>query len=152
MITYKAPDDYHSLTVSLNLKGAADALAFYQRAFDAEKIFTWDGPDGKVIHGVLRIGDTLVMFCDEDPEWGAQSPTTIGGCPVSLNLYVADCDSAHEQATSAGAETVTPPKTYPWGERSSMIQDPYGFRWSLMQHLEDVSPEELAKRMETWEG
>lgn len=152
MSDYAPPHDYHALTVSLNLRGAAEALKFYERAFCAVKRFVWDSPEGTVMHGEFQIGDTVIMFCDEDPEWGAMSPQGVGGCPVSLNLYVANCDAAFDQAVAEGVTVHRPPTSYPWGERSAMIEDPYGFRWSLMQHLEDVSPEELEKRMETWEG
>ncbi len=146
------PPGYHSVTPSLNLKGAEKALAFYKAAFDAEERFLWKGKDGSVQHGEFTIGNSAFMFCDEDEAWGALSPETVGGCPVSLNIHVADCDAAHAQAVAAGANSLTPPTTYPWGERSAMLLDPFGFRWSLMQHIEDVSPEELERRMAELEG
>lgn len=81
--------------------------------------------------------------CDEDPDWGSLSPKSVGGCPLSLTLYFEDCDAAYERAVQAGAESEKEPTTYPWGERSCMVRDPFGFRWSICTHLEDVDPEEL---------
>lgn len=106
--------------------------------------------NGGVMHGEFKIGDSVVMFCDEDLSWGALSPQSVGGCPLSLNLYVEDCDALTAQAVSAGAEVLQSPATYPWGERSSMILDPFGYRWAICTHVEDVPPEEIQRRMATW--
>jgi PhnB protein len=144
------PEGYHTLTPSLNLKGAAKALEFYKAAFNAVERFHMPNGEGGIMHGEFQIGDSIVMFCDETPGWGAVSPQTVGGCPLSLNLYVPDCDALTAQAVHAGAEIQRPPTTYPWGERSSMVRDPFGFRWAICTHVEDVSPEELARRMACW--
>lgn len=144
------PDGYRTLTPSLNLRGANEALAFYQRAFNAVERFRMPDQNGGVMHGELQIGDSIVMFCDEDVAWGALSPATIGGCPLSLNLYVPDCDALASQAVCAGAEMLRPPTSYPWGERSAMVQDPYGFRWAICTHIEEVDPEEIQRRMASW--
>lgn len=150
MSTPGIPDGYRTLTPSLNLRGANDALAFYQKAFSAVERFRMPDENGGVMHGEFQIGDSIVMFCDEDPAWGAVGPQTIGGCPLSLNLYVPDCDALTAQAASAGAEILRPCTTYPWGERSAMVLDPYGFRWAICTHVENVSPEEIQKRLTTW--
>jgi uncharacterized glyoxalase superfamily protein PhnB len=144
------PEGYHTLTPSLNLKGARAALEFYKAAFGAVERFIMPGPGDSVMHGEMQIGDSVVMFCDETPDWGALSPQTVGGCPLSLNLYVPDCDASTAQAKTAGAEVQQPPTTYPWGERSSMVCDQFGFRWAICTHLEDVSPEELQRRLADW--
>ncbi len=150
MNTLGIPEGYRTLTPSLNLRGANNALAFYQKAFNAVERFRMPDENGRVMHGEFQIGDSIVMFCDEAPEWGAYSPKTLGGCPLSLNLYVPDCDALTAQATAAGAEILRPCTTYPWGERSSLILDPFGFRWAICTHVEDVSPEEIQKRLTTW--
>jgi uncharacterized glyoxalase superfamily protein PhnB len=102
------------------------------------------------MHGEFQIGDSIIMFCDEDADWGALSPQAVGGCPFSLNLYVPDCDALTAQAASAGAVVLRPPTTYPWGERSAMVRDPFGFRWAICTHVEDVTPEEVQQRMARW--
>ncbi len=151
MSTSSIPEGYHTLTPSLNLKGAVKALEFYKKALNAVERFTFPGPGDTIMHGEFQIGDSVVMFSDESPDWGALSPQSVGGCPLSLNLYVENCDASFKQATDAGAETLRPPATYPWGERSAMIEDPYGYRWSFMQHVEDVTPEQLEERMKRWD-
>jgi PhnB protein len=144
------PDGYHTLTPSLNLRGANEAIAFYQRAFDAVERFRMPDGNGGVMHGEFQIGDSIIMFCDEDATWGALSPQAVGGCPFSLNLYVPDCDALTDQAVTAGAVLLRPPTTYPWGERSAMVRDPFGFRWAICTHVEDVTPDEVERRMARW--
>ena len=144
------PPGYHTLTPSLNLSDAAAAVDFYKAAFGAIERYRMPGENGTIMHGELQIGDSVIMFCDEAPAWGALSPKSVGGCPLSLNLYVPDCDAATDRAAAAGANILRTPATYPWGERSAMIEDPFGFRWSLMTFLEEVSPEEVQRRLQTW--
>jgi uncharacterized glyoxalase superfamily protein PhnB len=132
------------------LRGANEALAFYEKAFNAVERFRMPDPDGGVMHGEFQIGNSIVMFCDEAPAWGALSPASVGGCPLSLNLYVADCDALTAQAVAAGATMFRPPTTYPWGERSAMVSDPFGFRWAICTQTEVVSAEEIQRRMATW--
>jgi PhnB protein len=141
------PRDLRTLTPSLNLRGAAKALAFYQAAFNAVPRFHMPNPDGTVSHGEFQIGDCVLMYCDEAPDWGALSPQAVGGCPLSLNLYLPDCDAATAQAVAAGAVMLVPPTTQAWGERSAMVIDPFGYRWGICTHLEDVAPEEIARRL-----
>jgi len=144
------PEGLSTLTPSLNLNGAAAALEFYKAAFNAVERYAMPDENGGVMHGEFQIGDSVVMFCDEVPDWGAISPRTLGGCPMSLNLYVEDCDALTAQARAAGAQMIRPCATYPWGERSSMVKDPFGYRWAICTHLEDVAPEEVQRRMTTW--
>jgi PhnB protein len=144
------PDGYHTLTPSLNLRGANEAIAFYQKAFNAVERFRMPDGNGGVMHGEFQIGDSIIMFCDEDATWGALSPQAVGGCPFSLNLYVPDCDALTDQAVTAGAVLLRPPTTYPWGERSAMVRDPFGFRWAICTHVEDVTPDEVERRMARW--
>ncbi|NJK92201.1 MAG: VOC family protein [Blastochloris sp.] len=148
------PEGLHTLTPSLNLSNAREALRFYGQAFGAVERFCMNALDGsgKILHGEMQIGDSVIMFCDEAPDWGALSPLSVGGCPLSLNLYLEDCDVTHAQALAAGAQELRPPTTYPWGERSSMIRDPYGYRWAICTQVELVSPEEVQRRLKTWQG
>ncbi|MGF1656799.1 MAG: VOC family protein [Verrucomicrobiales bacterium] len=150
MSTTGIPEGYRTLTPSLNLRKATEALEFYKKAFNAVERFVMPDETGGVMHGEFQIGDSIVMYCDESPEWGALSPESVGGCPLSLNLYVPDCDALTEQARTAGAEVQREATTYPWGERSAMVQDPYGFRWAICTQVEVVSPEEIQRRMVTW--
>lgn len=150
-VSYR-PEGLATLTPSLNLKGARKALAFYREAFGAVERFVMPGPGDSVMHGELQIGDSVVMFCDEAPDWDALSPETMGGCPISLNLYFPDCDAVTAQAEKAGAKVLRPPTTYPWGERSAMIVDPFGYRWAICTHVEDVPAEEIMRRLADWQG
>jgi len=151
MSTPGVPEGYRTLTPSLNLRGAAKALEFYKAAFGAVERFVMPDASGGIMHGEMMIGDSIVMFCDEEPDWGALSPQTVGGCPLSLNLYIEDCDALTVRATAAGAQVIRPPTTYPWGERSAMVCDPFGYRWALCTHVEDVSPDEVKARLARWD-
>ncbi len=144
------PEGLSTLTPSLNLNGAAAALEFYKAAFNAVERFVMADENGGVMHGEFQIGNSVVMFCDEDTAIGALSPRTVGGCPLSLNLFVENCDSLTAQAEAAGAKVIEPCSTYPWGERSSLILDPFGYRWAICTHIEDVAPDEVKRRLVTW--
>jgi PhnB protein len=133
----------------LNFGDCAGAIEFLKAAFDAEELFRLPCPSGsgKILHGEIKIGGSILSVCDESPDWGAVSPKTSGGCPFSLNITSDDCDAAHDQAVAAGATSLSPPTDYPWGERSCTLVDPSGYRWMIAQHIEDVSPEELSERL-----
>ncbi len=150
MDTIGIPRGLHSVTPSLNLRGAAKALEFYKAAFGAVERFIMPGPGNTVMHGEFQIGDSVLMFADEAPDWGALSPQGTGGCPLSLNLYVPDCDAVIASAAAAGAEVLKPATNYPWGERSGMVRDPFGYRWAVCTHLEELTAEEVGRRMQTW--
>jgi PhnB protein len=140
------PDGFHSLTPSLTIKGAAEALDFYKRALGAEEIYRITGADGVVMHAEIKIGDSMVMLSDEFPTWGVLSPKTIGGTGSSLMIYTEDSDALVERAVAAGATLKNPVMVQFWGDRMGTIEDPYGHRWSIGTRLEIVSPEEIQKR------
>jgi PhnB protein len=130
------------------VRDAASALDFYARAFGAEEKFRLTDPAGRIGHAEIAIGDAIVMLADEHPEWGAVSPDSLGGTPVSLHLSVADADAAAERAVAAGATLLRPVEDQFHGNRSGMIADPFGHKWMISQQTETVSPEEMQRRYE----
>lgn len=138
---------YNSVTPYLFVKGAADAIDYYKGVFGATERMRMPGPDGRVMHAEIQIGDSIVMLADEHPQMGARSPQTIGGTACSLHVYVPDVDSTAKKAVDAGAQLVRPVKDQFYGDRSGSIIDPFGHMWSIATHVEDVSPEEMQKRM-----
>ncbi len=142
------PDGFHSVTPYLSVKGGAQAIDFYKQAFGAKERYRLPGPDGKTVgHAEIVIGDSIVMIADEMSEYGNKSPQTLNGTPVNLAVYVQDVDVVFKRAVDAGATVVTPLKDQFYGDRAGCLQDPFGHRWSLMTHREDVSPEEMKKRL-----
>jgi PhnB protein len=140
------PDGYHSLTPYLVFNGAAKAIEFYKQAFGATEVFRMEGPDGRVGHAEIKIGNSHVMLADEHPEMGARSPQSIGGSPISLMLYVEDVDAVVSQAVEAGAKVTRPVANQFYGDRTGGVEDPFGYAWYVATHVEDVPPEELQKR------
>jgi PhnB protein len=141
------PEGYHTATPYLIVDGAAAAIEFYKQAFGAVELFRMGGPDGKIGHAEIKIGTSPIMLSDEAPQMGALSAKTIGGSPVSLMLYVEDVDALSAQAEKAGAKVVRPVTDQFYGDRSGTFEDPFGLQWHLATHKEDVSPEEMEKRM-----
>jgi PhnB protein len=141
------PDGYHAVTPYLMINEAAKAIDFYKKVFGAQELMRIPGPGGKVMHAELKIGDSIIMLADEHPEIDARGPQAYGGTPVSLMLYVADVDDVFKRALSAGAKEVRPLKDQFYGDRSGGISDPFGHQWTLSTHVEDVSSEEMQKRM-----
>jgi PhnB protein len=144
------PDGYHAVTPYLSIKGAADAIAFYKKAFGAEELFRMPMPDGRLGHAELQIGDSRIMLADEMadvPEALARSPRTLGGVTSGLNVYVADADAVFKRAVEAGATVKRPLTNQFYGDRSGTIEDPFGHLWTIATHVEDLSPEEMEKRM-----
>ena len=132
---------------SLVIKGAGDAIKFYEKAFGAKEVMRMPGPDGKTVgHAEIKIGSSLIFMSDEFPTMGVQSPVTLKGTPVTLNLYVDDVDKVFNQAVAAGAKVVMPPMNMFWGDRFCKITDPFGHQWGLLTHVEDVSEEDMARR------
>jgi PhnB protein len=131
-------------------KGAAQALAWYKKAMGAEETVRMPGPGGAIMHAELRFGDSMVMMADEFPEMGARSPQTLGGTPVGMCLYVSDCDVVFKRAVDAGAKVERPLQDQFYGDRSGTIVDPFGHKWTISTHIEDVSPEEMGQRMKEW--
>jgi PhnB protein len=141
------PDGYHTVTPYLVVRDAAAAIAFYAKAFGAEELFRMPGPGGAVMHAELKLGDSIVMLGEESPQMGTSAPQTIGGSPVSLMVYLNDVDASFARAAQAGCTVEMPPTDMFWGDRYGKLQDPFGHHWSLATHQEDVSPEDMAKRM-----
>lgn len=135
------------LTISLTVNGAAAALDYYQKALGAEIIQKFALPNGMIMHATLKIGEALVYLSEEFPEWKAMSPKTLGGCPSLICLQVEDPDALHAKCVAAGAEVIDPVQDYMWGERGGVVCDPFGYRWAFTKHIEDVSNEEMARRV-----
>lgn len=144
------PAGYHSITPSITIRDAAAAILFYKAAFGAEEIMSLAMPDGKVMHAEIRLGDSRVMISDEFPDWGCLSPQSIGGTASALMFYVPDVDAAFAQAVAAGATSISPPTDQFWGDRSARVLDPFGHKWSLSTHVEEVTEEQMAERAKTF--
>lgn len=140
------PDGYRSITPYLIIQGASAAIAFYKKVFGARERMRMGGPEGKVGHAELEIGDAVVMLADEHPEMGARSPQTLGGTPVHVLVYVEDVDATVARAVEAGAKVVRPVENQFYGDRSGGLIDPFGHSWYVSTHVEDVPPEEMQKR------
>ena len=143
------PEGYHSVTPYLICKGAAQALDFYKTAFGAAELFRMEH-NGQIGHAEIKIGDSPIMLADEQPEMKYLSPTTLGGTPVSIMIYVDDCDTIYKQAIAAGAVEVKALQDQFYGDRSGTLTDPFGHVWTVATHKEDVSPEEIEKRLEAF--
>ena len=141
------PDGMHSLTPHLVCGGAADAIAFYQRAFGAEELSRLPAPDGRVMHASVRIGDSVLMLNDEWPEMGAVGPKKLGGSAVVIHLYVTDVDAAMARAAAAGATITLPATDMFWGDRYGQLTDPFGHKWSLATHQEDLTPQQVQENL-----
>jgi len=141
------PEGYHSVTPYLVVKGAAAAIDFYKKIFGAVEIMRMPAPDGRVGHAELRFGDSVVMLADEYPEIQTVGPKTLGNTPVGLLLYVDDVDKTVERAVASGATIQKPVADQFYGDRSGTIEDPFGHKWTVATHVEDVSPEEMQRRM-----
>jgi PhnB protein len=144
------PKGMHSVTPHLVCAGAADAIEFYKKAFGAEEIYRMDMPDGRLGHAELQIGDSRLMLSDEMPEMPdavARTPKTLGGTTFGFNVYLEDVDSRFERAVAAGAKVRRPLTNQFYGDRSGTVEDPFGHLWTLASRVEDVSPEEMKRRM-----
>ena len=141
------PDGYHSVTPYLIVNDGAAAIEFYKQAFGATELFRMDAPGGKIAHAEIKIGDSPVMLGDESPEMGYRSAKTIGSTPVSLMIYVEDVDAVFPQAIAAGGKELKPLQDQFYGDRSGTLEDPFGHVWTVATHKEDVSPEEMDRRM-----
>jgi PhnB protein len=139
------PEDMHSLTPHIVCAGASAAMDFYIKAFGAVDGGRMNGPDGKLMHGMLRIGDSALMLVDENPEWNMRGPKLLGGTPITLHLYVENVDAAFDRAVASGCTAMMPVADMFWGDRYGMVTDPYGHMWSLATHIRDVPPEEMQK-------
>ncbi len=140
------PEGYRSITPYLCIKGAADAIEFYRKAFGATEVMRMAQPDGRVGHAELQIGDSRVMLADEFPDMGFRGPHSFGGSPVHIHLYVEDVDAVVNRSVAAGAKVVRPVQDQFYGDRSGTIADPYGHVWHVATHKEDLSMDELRRR------
>ena len=146
------PAGYHTITVYFSVKGGAAAIDFYKKAFGAEEVYRMDMPDGRVAHAELQVGDSRVMLADEMPEMPdavARSPKTLGGTTFGFNIYLEDVDSRFERAVAAGAKVLRPLANQFYGDRSGTLEDPFGHVWTLASRVEEVSPDEMKRRMAT---
>jgi uncharacterized glyoxalase superfamily protein PhnB len=141
------PDGMHSVTPHLVCDGAAAAIEFYRKAFGATEITRLPGPDGRLMHGQITIGDSVVMLVDENRLCGMLGPQSLKGTSVTIHLFVEDVDAFFARAVAAGAKAAMPPADMFWGDRYGVLEDPFGHRWSVATHRHDVSPAELQQAM-----
>lgn len=144
MTVQAIPQDMHTVTPHLVCEEAGKAIDFYVKAFGAVELARLPGPDGRLMHGMVRIGDSPVMLMDAYPEYGAPGPKALNGSPVVLHIYTENVDAAFARAVEAGAKAIMPPADMFWGDRYGQVEDPFGHRWSIATHIRDVSPEEMA--------
>jgi PhnB protein len=144
------PEGYHSVTPYLIVDGAAQAIDFYRRAFGATELMRLEMPGPKLGHAEIQIGDSRIMLADEFPEMDARGPLALGGTPASLMIYVEDVDARFHQAIAAGAKELRPVQDQFYGDRAGTLVDPFGHKWTIATHTEDVSQEEVKKRMASW--
>ncbi|HYW69441.1 MAG TPA: VOC family protein [Pyrinomonadaceae bacterium] len=140
------PEGYHAVTPYLIVRGAAEAIEFYQKAFGATELFRFAAPDGKIGHAEIKIGDAPIMLADEFADMGYKGPQSLGGSPVSLMIYVEDVDTVFNRAVAAGATVKEALQDKFYGDRMGTLTDPFGHRWHVATHIEDVSPEEMQRR------
>lgn len=141
------PPGMHSVTPHLVCAGAAAAIDFYVKAFGAVEMARLPGPDGKLMHAMVQIGDSPVMLVDEFPDWGSLGPAARGGSSVTMHVYVKDADAAFAQAVAAGCKVVMPLNDTFWGDRYGVLADPFGHTWSIATHIRDMTPEEIQQAM-----
>jgi len=144
------PEGMHSVTPHIVCAGAADAIEFYKKAFNAEEKSRLPGPQGKLMHAAIRIGDSTIMLSDEFPS--VSGPKTLKGSPVTIHLYVEDVDTFVTRAVAAGATILMPVADMFWGDRYGRLEDPFGHLWSVATHIRDVTPDEMHKAMQQMQG
>ncbi len=145
-MTKPIPDGYHTITASLIVKNADNAIEFYKKAFGAQELYRFPGPDGKTImHAELKIGDSRIMLSEEAPQMNCRSPQSLGGTGIHIFMYVDDADMTFNKAVAAGAKPTMPIADMFWGDRFGTIQDPFGHVWGIATHKKDMSTEEINK-------
>lgn len=148
MATVKpVPDNMHTVTPHLICAGAADAIEFYKKAFNAVEAGRLPGPNGKLMHAMIRIEGSAVMLVDEMPEWCAMGPKALKGSSVTLHIYVSDADAFFARAVAAGAKVIMPLEDAFWGDRYGKLEDPFGHHWSIATHQRDLSSAEITEAM-----
>jgi PhnB protein len=151
-MTKPVPDGMHTVTPHLVCAGAADAIEFYKKAFNAVEGGRLPGPQGKLMHAMIRIEGSAVMLVDEMPECGALGPKSLKGTPVTIHLYVEDVDAVVARAVAAGAKVTMPVADMFWGDRYGRLEDPFGHHWSVATHIRDVTPAEMKDAMRKMAG
>ena len=145
------PPGYHTLTPSLIVKDARKAIDFYKKAFGAQEIDVMTGPEGKVMHAEIKIGDSTLMMGEENPAWAQfKSAETLGASPISLHLYFPDADAAFKRAVDAGAKVEMPVDDMFWGDRYGKVKDPFGYTWGIATRVKNLTKEEIAKAGQEW--
>ncbi|MCG3138469.1 MAG: hypothetical protein HJJLKODD_02334 [Phycisphaerae bacterium] len=145
----RIPDGHYTLTPHLVVQNCKEAMGWYKKALGAEEICQMTTPDGQcIVHAEMKVGNSMFYMCEANPQWGARSPQMLNGTPVTLHLYVEDADAVFNRAVQAGATVTMPLDNAMWGDRYGKFTDPYGHYWSVATHIEDVTPEEMTKRME----
>lgn len=139
------PEGFHSITPHIIVKGVANAIEFYKKAFGAKERCRMSAPDGSIMHAEIQVGSSIIMMAEENEQWGCLAPK--GGSPVVLHLYAPDCDAAMKQAAAAGATIVMPAADMFWGDRYGKITDPFGHSWSIATHISDPTPEQMKQAM-----
>lgn len=147
MAVKRVPDGFHRVTPHLVVRNASALIEFYKKAFGAVEKGRAPGPDGKIMHAAIQIGDSIVFLNDEFPEMGAVSPADAKSTPVTIHLYVEDADKQYQQALAAGATVVMPLADQFWGDRYGIVKDPSGHQWSIGSHMEDLTPAQIEERM-----
>ena len=140
------PDGYPRVMPYLSITGASDAIEFYGKVLGTTERMRMAGPDGKIGHAELQLGDSVIMLADEYPDMGNRSPKSIGGSPVTLTVYVEDVDTVFDKAIKAGATSLRPVEDQFYGDRTGQFEDPFGHRWNVGSRVEDVPPDEMGKR------
>lgn len=141
------PEGFHSVTPSLIVRDAPRAIDFYKKAFGAQELMRMPGPDGKIMHAEIKIGDSIIFLAEENPQMGnVKSPQTLGGCTGTLNIYVPDVDQTFKQAVAAGGKETMGVADQFWGDRYGSLIDPFGYSWGIGTHKEDLKPEEMGQR------
>jgi len=141
------PEGHRSLAPYLVVRRASKAIDFYARVFGARELFRMGGPQGRIMHAEMQIGDSILMLADENPERGTRAPEGNGASPASVFLYISDVDAVFAKAKAAGAKVQSPPADMFWGDRFGQLTDPFGHNWGIATHVEDVSPKEMEARM-----
>ncbi len=144
------PPGFHTITPTLTVRNAAQAIEFYKKALGAEELMRMPSPDGKIMHAELKIGDSIIFLGDEVPNMGCKSPQTLGGSTGTLYLYVENVDKAFQRAIDAGGKTTMPVADMFWGDRYGQFVDPYGHTWGLGTHKEDLTEQEVEERAKSF--
>jgi PhnB protein len=150
MSSSKIPAGYHTVTPAIIVRDASAAIDFYKRAFGAEEVSRMPGPDGKIMHAEIRIGDSVVMLGEENEQWGTKSPLLTNGNPGSLHLYVDDADASFNRALEAGATVRYPLEDAFWGDRYGKVADPFGHEWGIATRVRNLSDSEMQAAADAW--